>query len=167
MGGLIQGATFVTAFKEGNDLEILSFFFLHFFVGLRYKNYGDVILKVRNSFFLGQINKFYYVFENCEKLAFMVLIKLASTFGPKFWSLAYLERLKWHILVECFNLSVEDNEKYKIDVKRDSKILLWSLLKERIKIVIRWRKFHVSSVCFFFQCFCWKEKVNGHLFLCN
>lgn len=27
LGGLIERAAFVTAFKEGNDLEILSFFF--------------------------------------------------------------------------------------------------------------------------------------------
>lgn len=43
LGGLIKRAAFVTAFKEGNDLENLSFFFVIFLLGFRYKNYGDVI----------------------------------------------------------------------------------------------------------------------------
>ena len=81
LGGLIEGAAFVRTFKEGNDLEIKPFLRTFFSSDLG-KNYGDMIIKIRNSF-LGQMNKFCYVFENCEKLALMVLIRHASIFVSK------------------------------------------------------------------------------------
>lgn len=40
LGGLIEGATFVRTFKEGNDLEILSLFFEHFFLRIQVKIMG-------------------------------------------------------------------------------------------------------------------------------
>lgn len=50
LGGLIEGAAFVRTFKEGSDLEIKPSLRTFFSQDLG-KNYGDVIIKIRNSFF--------------------------------------------------------------------------------------------------------------------